>query len=131
MTEKLNVFAVRTLTQKEYFAPGHRSCQGCAEALAVRLVAKALGRNVIVANATGCMEIVSSPLPFTSWRVPWFHVAFENAAAVASGIESGLKVLMRKGRIPHKEDRDRCHGRRRRDGGHRAAGALRGPGAGP
>jgi pyruvate ferredoxin oxidoreductase beta subunit len=67
------------------------------------LVAKALGRNVIVAAATGCMEIVSSPLPFTSWRVPWFHVAFENAAAVASGIESGLKVLMRKGRIPSKK----------------------------
>jgi len=103
MTEKLNVFAVRMLTQKEYFAPGHRACQGCAEALAVRLVAKALGRNVIVASATGCMEIVSSPLPFTSWRVPWFHVAFENAAAVASGIESGLKALMRKGRLPQKK----------------------------
>jgi pyruvate ferredoxin oxidoreductase beta subunit len=103
MTEKLNVFAVRTLTQKEYFAPGHRACQGCAEALAVRLVAKALGRNVVVASATGCMEIVSSPLPFTSWRVPWFHVAFENAAAVASGVESGLKILMRKGRIPPKK----------------------------
>jgi pyruvate ferredoxin oxidoreductase beta subunit len=103
MTENLNVFAVRTLTQKEYFAPGHRSCQGCAEALAVRLVAKALGRNVIIANATGCMEIVSSPLPYTSWRVPWFHVAFENTAAVASGIESALKVLMRKGRIPRRK----------------------------
>ncbi|MGO8990326.1 MAG: pyruvate synthase subunit PorB [bacterium] len=103
MTENLNVFAVRTLTQKEYFSPGHRSCQGCAEALAVRLVAKALGRNVIVANATGCMEIVSSPLPYTAWRVPWIHVAFENTAAVASGIESALKVLMRKGRIPRKK----------------------------
>jgi pyruvate ferredoxin oxidoreductase beta subunit len=103
MTENLNVYAVRMLTQKEYFAPGHRACQGCAEVLAVRLVAKALGRNVIVSNATGCMEIVSSPLPFTSWRVPWFHVAFENTAAVACGVEAGLKVLMRKGRIPQKK----------------------------
>src|SRR5512136_546685 len=103
MTENLNVYAVRMLTQKEYFAPGHRACQGCAEVLAVRLAAKALGRNVIVANATGCMEIVSSPLPFTSWKVPWIHVAFENTAAVASGIESGLKALMRKGRLPHKK----------------------------
>jgi pyruvate ferredoxin oxidoreductase beta subunit len=49
------------------------------------------------------MEVVSTPIPFTAWRVPWFHVAFENAAAVASGIESGLKVLMRKGRIPSKK----------------------------
>jgi pyruvate ferredoxin oxidoreductase beta subunit len=103
MTETLNVFAVRTLTQKEYFAPGHRACQGCAEALAVRLIAKALGRNVVIASATGCMEIVSSPFPFTSWRVPWFHVAFENTAAVASGIESGLRILMQKGRIPQKK----------------------------
>ncbi len=103
MIGNLNVYAVRTLTQKEYFAPGHRSCQGCAEALAVRLVCKALGRNIIIAAATGCMEIVSSPLPYTSWRVPWFHCAFENTAAVASGIEVGLKVLMRKGRIPKKK----------------------------
>lgn len=103
MIENLNVYAVRTLTQKEYFAPGHRSCQGCAEALAVRLVCKALGRNIVIASATGCMEIVSSPLPYTSWRVPWFHCAFENTAAVASGIEVGLKVLMRKKRIPQKK----------------------------
>ena len=68
----------------------------------MRLAAKALGRNVIIASATGCMEIVSSPLPYTAWRVPWIHVAFENTAAVASGIESALKVLMRKGRIPRK-----------------------------
>ena len=103
MTEKLNVYAVRTLTQKEYFAPGHRACQGCAEALAVRLIAKALGRNVIVAAATGCMEVVSSPIPFTSWKIPWLHVAFENAAAVASGIESGLKALTRKAILPDKK----------------------------
>jgi pyruvate ferredoxin oxidoreductase beta subunit len=103
MTENLNVYAVRTLTQKEYFAPGHRACQGCAEALAVRLVAKALGRNVIVAAATGCMEVISSPIPFTSWKVPWLHVAFENAAAVASGIESGLKALTRKAILPNKK----------------------------
>ncbi len=100
--ENLNVYAVRLLSQKEHFAPGHRSCQGCAEALAVRLVAKALGRNLIIAQATGCMEIVASPLPLTSWEVPWIHVAFENAAAVASGIESGLKALMGKGRLPKK-----------------------------
>jgi len=75
---------------------------GCGEALAVRLVCKALGRNVIIANATGCMEIVSSPLPYTSWEVPWIHTLFENTAAVASGIEVGLKVLSRKGKYSRK-----------------------------
>jgi pyruvate ferredoxin oxidoreductase beta subunit len=75
---------------------------GCGEALAVRLVCKALGRNVIIANATGCMEIVSSPLPTTSWEVPWIHTLFENTAAVASGIEAGIKVLTRKGKYNKK-----------------------------
>ena len=100
--EPLNVYASRLITKKEYFTPGHRACQGCAEALAVRLVAKALGKNVVVASATGCMEIVSSPLPFTNWEVPWIHVAFENAAAVASGAEAGTKALIRKGKLADK-----------------------------
>lgn len=98
--ESLNVYASRLVTKREYFAPGHRACQGCAEALAVRLVAKALGQNVVVASATGCMEIVSSPFPFTNWRVPWIHVAFENAAAVATGAEGAYRALVRKGTIP-------------------------------
>ena len=86
-----------TMDSKERFAPGHRACIGCGEALAVRLACKVLGDNVIIANATGCMEIVSSPFPNTSWTVPWIHTLFENTAAVASGIEAGLKALTRKG----------------------------------
>lgn len=66
------------------------------EALSVRLVAKALGRNVIAANATGCMEVISSTFPHTSWNIPWIHVSFENAAAVISGVEAGANALRRK-----------------------------------
>ncbi len=84
----------------ELFAPGHRSCIGCGEVLAVRQVCKALGKDTIIANATGCMEIVSSPFPTTNWLVPWIHTLFENTAAVAAGIESGLKAMKRKGRGP-------------------------------
>jgi pyruvate ferredoxin oxidoreductase beta subunit len=100
--EAFNVYAARLVNQQEPFKPGHRACQGCAEALAVRLVAKALGQNVVVASATGCMEIISSPLPFTNWGVPWIHVAFENAAAVLSGAEGGFRALVRKGKLEDK-----------------------------
>ncbi len=93
----------RLLIPDEYFSPGHRACQGCGETIALRLILKATGPNVIIANATGCTEIVSSPLPQTAWRVPWIHVAFENAAAVAAGIEAGLKAMMRKGRMPERK----------------------------
>jgi pyruvate ferredoxin oxidoreductase beta subunit len=99
----LNVYAAKLLPKEELFAPGHRACQGCVPALALRMIMKVLGRNTIVANATGCMEIVSSSYPDTAWEVPWMHVAFENAAAVAAGIEAGIKVLQRKGKYPVKE----------------------------
>jgi len=93
----------QAVTEKDYFVSGHRACIGCGEALALRLVSQALGEDVVIANATGCMEIISSQLPYTSWRVPWIHTLFENTAAVASGIESGLKAMKRKGRGPSRE----------------------------
>jgi pyruvate ferredoxin oxidoreductase beta subunit len=93
----------KNMPREEYLVSGHRACQGCAEALAVRIILKATGKDTIMAMATGCMEIISSPLPTTSWAIPWIHVAFENAAAVASGIEAGLKILMKKGRLPEKK----------------------------
>jgi pyruvate ferredoxin oxidoreductase beta subunit len=89
----------KTIPEFEPFSKGHRACQGCAEVLALRLAAKAVGRQLIAVNATGCMEIVGSPYPQTAWEVPWIHAAFENAAAVASGVEAGRKALIRKGRI--------------------------------
>ena len=92
-------FKARELPKEDLFTQGHRACQGCGGALALRLITKAIGRRVIVANATGCMEIISSPFPQTAWDVPWIHVAFENAAAVAAGVESGLKAMMRKGKL--------------------------------
>lgn len=84
----------------EALVHGHRACQGCGEILALRQALKAIGPNVIVASATGCMEIVTSPYPHTAWAVPWIHVAFENTAAVAAGIEAGRKAMRRKGRLP-------------------------------
>ena len=102
--DALNVYAAKLAPQQESLAPGHRACQGCAELLAVCLVAKTLGHDFIIANATGCLEIVTSSYPHSAWNVPWIHVAFENAAAVASGVEAGIKSLKRKGKYP--VDRD-------------------------
>lgn len=82
---------------------GHRACQGCVEILAMNMVTKAAGSNTIAINATGCMEIVTSPFPHSAWSIPWIHVAFENAAAVASGVEAGLNVLLRKKRFRGKK----------------------------
>ena len=103
MLPSIDIYAANTVPREEFAVSGHRACQGCAEVLAVRLALKAFGRDTIMVMATGCMEIISTPLPTTCWTLPWIHVAFENAAAVASGVESALKILMEKNKIPRKD----------------------------
>ena len=72
-------------------APGHRACAGCAMPTAIRLVLDAAGPNTIVASPTSCLEVTTTPFPESAWCVPWIHSLFENAAAVASGVEVMLK----------------------------------------
>src|SRR5665811_110676 len=79
----------------DLFASGHKACAGCGPALTIQAILRATGANVFVANATGCMEVISTQYPQSAWKVPWIHSLFENAAAVASGIEIALKALHR------------------------------------
>jgi len=95
--EKYAIYVPRLVNKEEKFAPGHRACIGCGEALAIRQSFKALDTNVIVVNATGCAEIFASQMPLTSWELPWIHTLFENTAAVASGVEAAYKAMRRKG----------------------------------
>ena len=88
---------------------GHRACQGCGEALGARYAVdaamRATGGQVIAANATGCLEVFSTPYPETSWKLPWIHSLFGNAAAVGSGIAAALAVKARKAGLAHSETR--------------------------
>jgi len=76
---------------KPLLSPGHRACAGCGQLIAARLVIEALGRNTIIANATGCLEVTTTPYLESAWGVPWIHSLFENASSVASGIYAALK----------------------------------------
>ena len=99
MTEEWK-FTTKDIAEKpDLFLSGHRACAGCGPATVLRLVMKAVRGPTIVTEATGCMEVVSSIYPYTSWAVPWLHTAFENAAANASGIEAALKIMKKKGRL--------------------------------
>ncbi|MBF0531205.1 MAG: pyruvate ferredoxin oxidoreductase, partial [Deltaproteobacteria bacterium] len=73
----------KNIPKDEPLAPGHRACQGCGEVLALRMLLKAIGPEMIAVSTTGCMEVCTTTFPTSSWRMPWIHVAFENAAAVA------------------------------------------------
>lgn len=78
------------------FKPGHTACAGCGQAIAAKLVIEAAGSNTMVVNNTGCLEVFSTKYPETAWGVPWIHSLFENAAAVASGVEAALIYLGKK-----------------------------------
>lgn len=75
---------------------GHRACQGCGEALGARYaldtVSRLTGGKMIASNATGCLEVFSTPFPETSWQIPWIHSLFGNAPAVATGIAAAMRV---------------------------------------
>ncbi len=79
-----------------YFGPGHGACPGCGFPIAVKSVLEALEGKAFIVNPTGCLEIVSSMYGRNVWGVPYIHSLFENAAAVAAGIEAALRVLKRK-----------------------------------
>lgn len=88
--------------QKELFTGGHRACTGCGAVIVARQVLMVAGPNTVVAGATGCLEVVSTIFPYTSWDVPFIHSAFENAAATISGVEALYKSWVRQGKYNKK-----------------------------
>jgi len=84
----------------ERLAPGHRLCAGCGASIIVRQMLAAIDDPVILANATGCLEVATTIYPYTAWRVPWIHNAFENAASTISGVEAAYRSLVKQGKIP-------------------------------
>jgi pyruvate ferredoxin oxidoreductase beta subunit len=91
---------LKELTKKqEILSPGHRLCAGCGASIAVRQILAASDDPVVVACATGCLEVATTIYPYTSWRSPFIHNAFENAAATISGVETMYQSLKKQGKI--------------------------------
>ncbi|MCX7959746.1 MAG: pyruvate ferredoxin oxidoreductase, partial [Deltaproteobacteria bacterium] len=67
MLPNIEIFAPNVVPKEEFVVSGHRACQGCAEVLALRHALKIFGKDTVIAMATGCMEIISTPLPTTAW----------------------------------------------------------------
>ena len=84
----------------ERLAPGHRLCAGCGASIVVRQMLAAIDAPVVLSNATGCLEVATTIYPYTAWRVPWIHNAFENSASTMAGVEAAYRSLVRQGKIP-------------------------------
>jgi pyruvate ferredoxin oxidoreductase beta subunit len=88
--------AQASIDRSNAITSGHRACPGCGEALGARFVLdaamRATGGRLVVVNATGCLEVFSTPYPESAWRVAWLHSLFGNAAAVGAGVAAALRV---------------------------------------
>ena len=88
--------AQASIDRSNAITSGHRACQGCGEALGARyaldVAMRATDRKLIACNATGCLEVFTTPYPETAWQLPWMHSLFGNAAAVATGVAAALKA---------------------------------------
>jgi pyruvate ferredoxin oxidoreductase beta subunit len=84
------------LARANAITSGHRACRGCGEALGARYVLdaamRATGGKLVTVNATGCLEVFSTPYPESAWQVAWLHSLFGNAPAVAAGVAAALRA---------------------------------------
>jgi pyruvate ferredoxin oxidoreductase beta subunit len=94
---------LRDVPLEEYLSPGNSLCAGCGGVLTVRLFHKALGENVVLVNAAGCMSLLLV-YPYAPLKSSWMYTAFASAPAGAQGIRDALDVLIAKGKVPHSED---------------------------
>ena len=83
--------AIKDLPREECYIPGSAACPGCPATMALRILFKAIGKNMVMSVPACCTSVIESLHPKTSFNIPVMNIAFEAAAAGASGIEAGLR----------------------------------------
>lgn len=86
----------KNLQENERLTSGHRMCPGCGEPINIKLVTAAIKEPLVIINYTGCLEVATAIYPYTSWKTPWIHNAFENAPATASGVIEAYHAMLKK-----------------------------------
>eukprot|EP00485_Elphidium_margaritaceum_P010876 CAMPEP_0202690710 /NCGR_PEP_ID=MMETSP1385-20130828/5619_1 /ASSEMBLY_ACC=CAM_ASM_000861 /TAXON_ID=933848 /ORGANISM="Elphidium margaritaceum" /LENGTH=1757 /DNA_ID=CAMNT_0049346001 /DNA_START=418 /DNA_END=5691 /DNA_ORIENTATION=+ len=65
------------------------ACGGCGETPYIKLLTQLFGKNVCVANATGCSSIWGASAPNNPYAIPWGNSLFEDNAEFGFGIAMG------------------------------------------
>ena len=95
--------SLQEMAKKEgAFSGGHRLCAGCPVPIFTKMLTRVSDCKIVAGSATGCLEVGSSIFPYSAWKVPWIHTAFENVAASMSGVESMYRSLKKQGKIDQK-----------------------------
>lgn len=81
-----------SVSDRDYFKPGHLGCPGCGAAIALKFALKALGEKTIMVIPASCASIIVGPYPQSAVTVPILHTAFATAGAAASGVRAALDI---------------------------------------
>jgi pyruvate/2-oxoacid:ferredoxin oxidoreductase beta subunit len=92
MDPERTVKSEKRFPEEEYFMSGHLACSGCGATLGMRYALKALGEDTIVIIPASCWSVIAGFFPYSSLKVPVYHVAFETAASTATGVKAGLEM---------------------------------------
>jgi pyruvate ferredoxin oxidoreductase beta subunit len=88
--------AIKDIPDTECVLAGSAACPGCPATMALRTVFKALGKNTVMIVPACCTAVIESLYPKTCFDIPVMNIAFEAAAAGASGVEAGLRMQGKK-----------------------------------
>jgi pyruvate/2-oxoacid:ferredoxin oxidoreductase beta subunit len=81
-----------SMSDRDYFKPGHLGCPGCGAAIAIKFALKALGEKTIMVIPASCASIIVGPYPQSAVSIPILHTAFATAGAAASGVRAALDI---------------------------------------
>jgi len=90
--------ALSDVPEEDFLIGGSPTCSGCPAEIGLKMALKALGKNTIVVNSSGCMSLLCN-YPYTPLKVSWIHCAIENAAATATGIARAMRLLKREATV--------------------------------
>ncbi len=80
------------LPRKKWVLPGNPACQGCPHLIGLKAIGMALGDRAVLVVPAGCTSIIAGIHPIASIDMPFMHVPFASAAAVASGLSAALNI---------------------------------------
>lgn len=91
-----NIFDLYSVKGSQFEKPRlafEGACAGCGEPAYIRVLTQLFGKELIIANATGCSSIYGASSPCTPYELPWANSLFEDNAEFALGITIANKKM--------------------------------------
>ena len=88
-----NKYTVKGVGFKKPYFEFSGACAGCGEAAYIKILTELYGKNMVIANATGCSSIYGGSLPLTPYKIPWMNSLFEDNAEFGFGIHMSYKKM--------------------------------------